>query len=62
MFGVHLLILHFKFQFSKPEAQGSCPNLAFSSIEPMLSEKNIYLQNAQKSPKNLQKSAKQCLR
>ena len=60
LFGVYLLILHFKsVQFSKSIKSSTFQyfsqfNLSF--------QKTIYLsQNAQKSPKNLRETAKQCM-
>ena len=58
LFGIRLLILHFKFQFSKSIKYSTfhiCLNLTYPLRKISLS------QNAQKSPKNLHKTAKQWL-
>ena len=58
LFGVHLLILHFKFHFSKSMKSSTFPifhNLTYPLRKISLS------QNAQESPKNLHKTAKQWL-
>ena len=57
LFGVHLLIIRFKYQFSKSikDSDFSQFNRPFEKKYPALS------QNAQKSPKNLHKTAKQCM-
>ena len=55
LFGIRLLILHFKFQFSK-SFKSSTFHIFLNLTYPL---KNISLsQNAQKSPKNLHKTAK----
>ena len=56
LFGVRLLILHFKFQFSK-SIKSSTFHIFLNFTYPL---KKISLsKNAQKSPKNLHKTAKQ---
>ena len=59
LFGIRLLILHFKFQFSKSI---KIFNISHFPQFNLSFEKKISLsQNAQKSPKNLLKTAKQWL-
>ena len=55
LFGIRLLILHYKFQFSK--SIKSSIFLIFLNLTYSL-RKNISFQNVQKSPKNLNKTAK----
>ena len=56
LFGICLLILHFKFQFSK-----SIKSTSHIFLNPILWEKIYLSQNAQKSPKNVHKTATQWL-
>ena len=59
LFGVRLLILHFKFQFFK-SIKSSTFHVFLNLTYPF--RKKIFLSpNAQKSPKNLHKTAKQWL-
>ena len=51
LFGVHLLILHFKFQFSK-SIKSSAFYIFLNLTYPL--RENIFSQNAQMSPRNLQ--------
>ena len=60
LFGIRLLILHFKFQFSKSITE--IFNILYFPQFNLSFEKKICLsQNAQKSPKNLHKTPKQWL-
>ena len=59
LFGIRLLIVHFKFQFSK-SIKSSTFHIFLNLTYPL--RKKISLsQNAQKLPKNLHKTAKQWL-
>ena len=55
LFGVRLLILHFKFQFSK-SIKSPTFHTSLNLIYPL--RKKSHSQNVQKSPKNLHKTAK----
>ena len=59
LFGIRLLILHFKFQFSK-SIKSSTFHIFLTLTYP-LRKISALSQNAQKSPKNLHKTAKQWL-
>ena len=59
LFGVHLLIIHFKFQFAKSIKSSSFH--IFLNLTYPLRKKKYVSQNAQKSSKNLHKTAKQWL-
>ena len=59
LFGICLLILHFKFQFSK-SIKSSTFHISLNLTYP-LRKKYKNMKNAQKSPKNLHKTAKQWL-
>ena len=59
LLGVHLLILHLKFQFSK--SIKSLNILYFPQFNLSFEQKIPLSQNAQKSPKNLHKIPKQWL-
>lgn len=56
LFGIRLLILHFKFQFSK--SFKSSTFYAFLNLTYPFKKKISHSQNAQKSPTNLHKTAK----
>ena len=59
LFSVHLLILHFKFQFSK-FIKSSTFHIFINLTYPFRKTISLF-QNAPKSPKNLHKTAKQWL-
>ena len=54
LFGIRLLILHFKFQFTK-SIKSSTFHISLNLTYPL--RKNISSKNAQKSPQNLLKTA-----
>ena len=58
LFGIRLLILHFKFQFSK-SIKSSTFHILLNLTYPL--RKKYFSQNTQKSHKNLHKTAKQWL-
>ena len=55
LFGVHLLILHYKFQFSN-SIKSSMFHIFLNLTYPL--RKKSHSKNAQKSPKNLLKTAR----
>ena len=59
LLGIRLLIPHFNIQFSK-SIKSSTFHISFDLNYP-LRKKNLFSQNAQKSPKNLHKTTKQWL-
>ena len=60
LFGVHRLILHFKFQFSK-STKSSTFHIFFMQFNLSFQKKYLFPKMPKKSPKNLHKTAKQWL-